>query len=359
MKKLICVLAALSLLYCGTACKPEENGTKPTESTEPGEPTGPTEPTVILVTGITLSETSVPLLVGEGTTLTAAVVPDNAENRAVSWSSSDESIAKVDGNGKVSAVARGKAEITVSARDGSGISAICTVLVSNPCPEGAIDMGSTTAEGIKVYWAPVNLAATGFAGSQEEVGDFFAWGETQPYYSSRDPLVWREGKSAGYAWPSYQWFKGYHSDKNAIVSKYCTKEMAAYWGGSGEPDGKSVLDPEDDVAHVILGGKWRMPTNEEYSNLRSVCQREWTSVNGRIGLKLTAPNGNILFFPGTGEWFGTNYSNLQNHRGYYWTSSLTKGGCSYAYFMAADVNGMAPEAMAGRSLGIAVRAVSD
>lgn len=353
MKKRICVLAALSLLCCGTACKPEENGTKPTE------PTGQTEPSAVLVTEITLSETSVPLLVGEGAMLAATVVPDNAGNRAVSWSSSDESIAKVDGNGKVSAVARGKADITVSARDGSGISAACTVLVSNPCPEGAIDMGSTTAEGIRVYWAPVNLTATGFAGSQEEIGDYFAWGETQPYYASRDPLVWKEGKSAGYAWPSYQWYKGHQSDKNAIVSKYCWKESTAYWGGSGEPDGKSVLDPEDDAAHVILGGKWRMPTNEEFFNLKTVCQRKWTSVNGKYGLLLTATNGNTLFFPGTDEWWGSNLSHMQNHQGKYWSSSLLEGGAGYAYFMAADVNGMAPGSMASRILGMVIRPVSD
>ena len=222
MKRMIPILAVLALLCCGTACHPEENGTEPTEQTEPSGPTGPTgptEPAVVLVTGITLNETSVPLLVGEGATLTAAVVPDNAGNKAVSWSSSDGSIVKVDGNGKVSAVARGKADIIVSARDGSGISATCTVLVSNPCPEGAIDMGSTTAEGIKVYWAPVNLTATGFAGTQNETGDYFAWGETQPYYTSMDPLVWKEGKSEGYAWTSYQWFKGQQSDKNAIVSR--------------------------------------------------------------------------------------------------------------------------------------------
>lgn len=356
MKKLNCVLAALSLLCFGTACNPDGNGMKPEESTTPG---GQTEPPVVLVTEITLSETSLPLLVGEGATLTATVVPDNAGNKAVSWSSGDGSIAKVDGNGKISAVGRGKVDITVSARDGSGISATCTVIVSNPCPEGAIDMGTTTAEGIKFYWATVNLAATGLVGSQEEIGDYFAWGETQPYYTSRNPLVWREGKSAGYTWLSYQWFSGYHSDRNAIVSKYCLKERVAYWGGSGEPDEKTVLDPEDDVAHVVLGGRWRMPTNEEFFNLRSVCQREWTSVNGRIGLKLTASNGNILFFPGTGDWTGINYSNLYNYQARYWTSSLTKSGCSYAHFMAADVNGMAPDGMAARCIGFAVRPVSD
>ena len=359
MKRMIPILAVLALLCCGTACHPEENGTEPTEQTDPSGPTGPTEPAVVLVTGITLNETSVPLLVGEGATLTAAVVPDNAGNKAVSWSSSDGSIVKVDGNGKVSAVARGKADIIVSARDGSGISATCTVLVSNPCPEGAIDMGSTTAEGIKVYWAPVNLTATGFAGTQNETGDYFAWGETQPYYTSMDPLVWKDGKSEGYAWTSYQWFKGQQSDKNAIVSKYCWKESTAYWGGSGEPDGKSVLDPEDDAAHVILGGKWRMPTNEEFSNLRAVCQRKWTSVNGRNGLLLTASNGNTLFFPGTDEWWGSSLSRMQNYQSKYWSSSLLEGGAGYAYFMAADVNGMGPRSMASRVLGMAIRPVSD
>ena len=102
-----------------------------------------------------------------------------------------------------------------------------------------------------------------------------------------------------------------------------------------------------------------MPTNEEFSNLRAVCQRKWTSVNGRNGLLLTASNGNTLFFPGTDEWWGSSLSRMQNYQSKYWSSSLLEGGAGYAYFMAADVNGMGPRSMASRVLGMAIRPVSD
>lgn len=97
----------------------------------PDEPdnNGPTGPTTVAVTGVTLNKSSLSLVEGNSETLTATVSPDNATNKAVSWKSSDASIASVDGTGKVTAVKAGSATITVSTTDGSK-TATCSVSVT-------------------------------------------------------------------------------------------------------------------------------------------------------------------------------------------------------------------------------------
>ena len=81
----------------------------------------------IAVTGVTLDKTTLALEVGGSETLTATVKPDNASNKMVAWSTDKEAIAKVDANGKVTAVAEGDATITATAGDKS---ATCKVTVS-------------------------------------------------------------------------------------------------------------------------------------------------------------------------------------------------------------------------------------
>lgn len=80
------------------------------------------------VTSITLSETEVELNTGEFVTLEATVKPDDAANKKLIWSSSDESVAKVyDGN--VVGIADGEATIYVIAEGNPDISASCKVVV--------------------------------------------------------------------------------------------------------------------------------------------------------------------------------------------------------------------------------------
>lgn len=75
------------------------------------------------VEGITLDKTEGILNVGNTVTITATVAPEEATNPAVTWSSSDESVATVDETGKVTAVAVGNATITATSEDDSSVSA--------------------------------------------------------------------------------------------------------------------------------------------------------------------------------------------------------------------------------------------
>ena len=86
------------------------------------------EEVVIHVSGVSLDQTSLEMFVGDQVTLSATVTPADATNKEIHWSSSDASIAKVEG-GKVSAVAPGKAIITVSTEEG-GFTASCSVTVT-------------------------------------------------------------------------------------------------------------------------------------------------------------------------------------------------------------------------------------
>ena len=100
-----------------------------------GELTGnniPPDGVVYKVTEVKLDENSLTLDVGKSETLTATITPDNATNKAVEWKSDDTSVATVDENGKVTAVAQGSTTITATAADGSGKSAECSVTVNAP-----------------------------------------------------------------------------------------------------------------------------------------------------------------------------------------------------------------------------------
>ena len=166
-----------------------------------------------------------------------------------------------------------------------------------PIPE-AIDMG------LSVKWASFNLGAT----KPEEYGDYYAWGETGP--------------KEDYAWSTYKWCMG----ANYTLTKYCTD---SYYGYNGFTDGKTVLDPEDDAAHVNLGGKWRMPTDDEWTELNENCTWSWTTQNGVNGYLVTGPNGNSIFLPAAGDRGGTNLRNAGSV-GFYWSSSLNTGSPYYA-----------------------------
>jgi uncharacterized protein YjdB len=90
-------------------------------------PTGPTGP--ILVSGITLSSATLSLLPAQSAQLTATIVPANAANQAITWSSSNSSVATVS-NGLVTGVAVGSATITSTSTDGSNRSATALVTVA-------------------------------------------------------------------------------------------------------------------------------------------------------------------------------------------------------------------------------------
>ena len=83
---------------------------------------------IVMATGVSLSQSSLTLTSGGQTaTLTATVIPSNATNKNVTWSSSNESVAIVSSEGVVTSVYSGRATITVTTTDGSNKTATCEV----------------------------------------------------------------------------------------------------------------------------------------------------------------------------------------------------------------------------------------
>ena len=87
------------------------------------------EEDIVAVSGITLNKSTLNLTTGQNETLIATVLPAEADNKTVTWSSDNTSVATVDATGKVTAVADGTATITATA---SGFSATCVVTVASP-----------------------------------------------------------------------------------------------------------------------------------------------------------------------------------------------------------------------------------
>lgn len=92
----------------------------------------------VSVDGIELNISEITINRGEPQQLTATVLPENATNKNVTWSSSDESIATVDENGLVTVLAHGTATITVTTEDG-GFTDICNISAVVPVESITLD----------------------------------------------------------------------------------------------------------------------------------------------------------------------------------------------------------------------------
>ena len=98
------------------------------------DPDGNVEENTVSVTGVELNKSTLSLDEGDTYTLTATVAPADAANKAVTWTSSNSSVATVN-NGVVTAVSSGTATITVTTVDG-GKTATCAVTVSHTSSGG-------------------------------------------------------------------------------------------------------------------------------------------------------------------------------------------------------------------------------
>jgi len=84
---------------------------------------------MVHVNGVNLNRTTLNLVAGQSETLQATIAPANASYQDITWSSSDDRIAKVDATGKVTGIGPGTATITATSEDG-GYYKICVVTVS-------------------------------------------------------------------------------------------------------------------------------------------------------------------------------------------------------------------------------------
>lgn len=147
--------------------------------------------------------------------------------------------------------------------------------------------------GLSVYWATCNIGAE----CPIERGDLFAWGETS--------------------------IKSVYTEDN---SKTMYKHIYE----------KDVLgNPQYDAARANWGDNWRLPTNMEVDELRRKCIWKWVTIGGRMGFRVISKiNGNSIFLPSTGEFYGQYWTasedtlNYENHEGA-WTLFFYSTGSDY------------------------------
>ena len=179
-----------------------------------------------------------------------------------------------------------------------------------------VDLGLPS--GLK--WAKCNVGAN----SPEEYGLYFAWGETT----------------------------GYTADN--VISKVHSFDDASYTAS----DISTNLTLEQDAAHVNFGGRWRMPTKDEYQELLDNCNGVWTNNYNGTGVKgcvfTSKVNGNSVFFPAAGYGY---YSSIYNvgSLGRYWSASYSSSGYANSLRFEHDANITASNMINGCS----VRAVCE
>lgn len=173
-------------------------------------------------------------------------------------------------------------------------------------------------------WATCNIGAA----NPEEFGNYFSWGETNGYgeaptpYENCSPL-----------------------DVNQTYLEQSIKTIFDYshykWGNCHKyhvtPGGYNTIQKEDDAASVRWGEHWRIPTEEELSELKDECT--WVKINNNNidGYLAIGPNGNSIFLPDTGYRLDDGVETTTHYRGasanycIQLTKSAINGGGSVSY----------------------------
>lgn len=119
-----------NIILAGDNTVASSSGSKDIFSSKPKDENGDEIPDTILIEKITLNKTSVVLNIGDTERIAvAAVIPANATLKTFDWKSSNEKVASVSQTGEVRGVSAGTAVITVTAKDGSGVTGSCTVTI--------------------------------------------------------------------------------------------------------------------------------------------------------------------------------------------------------------------------------------
>ena len=193
-----------------------------------------------------------------------------------------------------------------------------------------------------VKWATCNIGAT----QPLEYGNFYSWGEL-----SSDIKVVND--TIRFDWVTYKYS---YDGTDTAITKYCTE------------DGKRILDPEDDVANVEWGGKWRMPTKDDFVELGQYCSFIRGYIDGVYGIAITSTiNGATIYAPAAGAYLSNIYIHptlgiTTQNVGAYWSSSLCEltdsEGEKSAYFGSFNDKDISLTGVY-RCLGLSVRPVYD
>lgn len=187
-----------------------------------------------------------------------------------------------------------------------------------------VDLGLPSGK----LWADRNLGAK----SPEDYGAFVSWGNTDLHFPNKDNVDWGD-------------------DDEAFDYKFSSEEYRKTPGYKLEGN----IDAEHDAATVNLGEPWCMPTEEDIQELYDNCIWTRKTLNGVNGYEVKSKiNGNSIFFPCSGNGYGTSWYN-RGANGYYWSSSLNSAASGRLLYFCSG--GVYPQNDSLRFLGFAVRPV--
>ena len=144
-------------------------------------------------------------------------------------------------------------------------------------------------------WSATNLGAF----KPEQGGYYYQWGDT---------IGWTKEQVGNPKQFASDW-SDYKFGSSDNFTKYNTS------------DNKLQLDLEDDAVNVAFGSNWRIPTADDLQELYDNTKKEWISIDGMDGYKLTSSNGNYIFLPAAGSCKDHSLS-LYKIVGFIWSSSL-------------------------------------
>ena len=185
-----------------------------------------------------------------------------------------------------------------------------------------VDLGLPS--GLK--WATCNVGAS----SPEQAGLYFAWGETTGYTA------------------------------NDVTSGVRVFSEEVYNAGPAASISADLI-LEQDAAHVNMGGKWRMPSSDEFQELLNNCNIVITDDYNGTGVKgkvfTSKVNGKSIFFPTVGECYDSSINILGGYDGYYWSASWDSS--TSAWYLDFSYNGEYLKSFGTRYEGQSVRAVCE
>ena len=171
------------------------------------------------------------------------------------------------------------------------------------------------------YWATTNIGAD----EPWDYGYYFWWGDTVGYKWVYGSWVASDGSSSDFSYDE--------EDDEYTLDEYTLRS-------EGWITADGVLAPEHDAAHVQWGGSWRMPTEQELSDLNSNCDWRWMTTNGVNGYVVRGRGDYTsasIFLPCAGFGDGTSLFSVGSY-GYYWSSVPFLANSTYAWGLYFDSN---------------------
>ena len=203
----------------------------------------------------------------------------------------------------------------------------------DPQNEGGDNGGNHPTEGIinghayvdlglpsGTLWATCNVGAA----RPEECGKYYAWGETSTKESYYD---------YSYVFGCVHVYGMLDYNDKFTYTKYCTDPSYGYHGFS---DTLTILELVDDAALANWGGGWRIPSPEEFRELFANCNWSVSTQNGVRGMKVSASNGNSVFFPAAGYKLFQFVNEVENGQGFYWMNTTFWNDCRKAWSLYFD-----------------------